>query len=358
MIFLIPPASRRTIFLAFLFSLVVSPFRTQAQTFPLKVKNNQFLETKKGKPVFIRACSYPLTSQTTQISYHLNRLSNSGINTLFISLNNSSLDKNPKSYSRQISHLRKVAKEAALFNLSVLIYPEDTFITETENSVFAKLKSLNNIIWLLNEDDFAQVHVFNPKQLRAVYLNNAKTDTISIKTDLVVVEGLNLIKSKPIILLFQEPAAFSDSAALAFRKVTYSGLIKGSTGIITQSLNNKKWSANNPFYFHMRLFSNIFDSIPWFQFKPVNNDFSCGNQFLTSAKIDTTSAFQLWLYYAKSGMISLNLSLFKSPLKFCWVQPSTGRAFYSQVNTEPAEQLFLPPEVSSPDWLLIIKDEK
>lgn len=336
-------------------------FQIQAQSFPLKTGKTPYLETKNGEPFFICAATYnPHEQSTEKILYHFTRLSNLGINTLFIPLKNVKGNDQPKSYIRHINLLRQITRQAALNNLLVLIYPEDTIAMKVSGkSISSKFKAYNNVIWVLNPNDFSIFQTANRSQIKAVYLKD--TDSLKNEANLYISENtsaLGMKPSRPVVLVYNE-SLFSDSAAYSLRKLAYGGLLQGSGGIILNQNTNKKWTANNPFYYQIHLFRNILDTIPLHSLEPAPGLVSLNNSLhAASVYKDKAQVSQTVLYRAQPGMFNLNLTSYKSQLKITWIHPSSGKAFHSEVMPNPAEQLFLPPNIESPDWLMFIKEEK
>ena len=358
---LLPSMKEKAIRLLPLFSLLmVFYFQLQAQPFPLKTGEGHHLATRKGEPFFICAASYSLDEQSTdKISYNFSRLSNLGINALFVSLNSKDASNQTKGFKNQIKLLRQITRQAYINNLLVLIYPEDTSALEISGkSVSSKFKAFRNVIWVLNPSDFTKLQNGNGRQLKAIYLKHELTDTLKSDADFYIADNKKVsdIKCpKPVVFMYHEPL-YSDSVAFNLRKIMYGRLLQGSSGVIINQNTSKKWSANNPFYYQLHLFRNIFDTISLKSFKPAPHNLSPDNS--AAMYTDKAGMGQTVLYHCQLGMFSLNLSSYKSQLKIKWVQPSTGKAFHSEIMPYPAEQLFLPPFVDSPDWLIFIKEEK
>lgn len=346
-------------------------YQLNAQVFPLKTdKETQLFTTKSGKPFFLSACSYTIVHQSPDdFNYLLNRWSNLGINTLFVKITKEDVIKDNRdpltSFRKKVNRLKRVAGDASMNNMALIVYPENIIKNDSGSLFFAtltkKLYKYNNVLWVFDSTELDAAYAVNPSQLKAIFNTGNSSLNAKVNPDfLISLDSAKNVNSKlPSIVLCRISPQLTDSLIFNFRKALYSGFLKGSSGIILLNEQGKNFTAANPLLYQVRLFRNIIDTLHWEDLKPcpaiVNTGMS--QQFSAFSAINSDST-QVLMYYFPSKILPLDLGLFKSDVTFSWIQPSTGKVFNSQVFHKPSDQLFMPPETGSSDWLLLIKPQK
>lgn len=377
--------------LKFLFScllLLTLCYLAEAQVFPLKISDDgRYITTKRQIPFLLTGSSFELAEESTEeVVNKLNRVSTYGFNTLFISLNLQERFLNRKgqtvSFTRYLSALKHVAREAALRNMAVVVAPNNNNILNLPVAdkkscialLFEKMRKFRNIIWLFEDSDSISLQIFSAnktKQLIAVNCINPSeiARTSKCSPDLLFFSAVTSLKphmSKPAILIIPSGANSNDSIFHINRRNAYAAILNGMCGVVMDrpaSLKSQKKTHNTYFSVsnHLKQFKSVLDTLPW-------NAIDRAQIVVPSSSSSSESVFQaihrdssLAIIYITSAVtLSLDLSFFQSDLKFIWIDPTSGKQYCSQIKPYPDKQMFLPPVSGNNrnDWLLIIHQYK
>jgi uncharacterized protein with HEPN domain len=347
---------------AFLSALLFTGWPLNAQTFPLKT-NESHLLTKKQIPFLINGRTADVYQDFATEFYNLQRYGNLGINTAFVTLPQTNIaltskGKLDKDSRKQVRNLRKFSREAALYNIAIFVSTNTDSIMSPEirnkylDFVFQKMAGARNVSWIINNIDIQSeaITLINKNQLKA-------TET-GIEADFHIVYSPTVSPvSKPFI--YQLKAGSLQSAGIidSLRHSAYTTMMNGASGIIAAYCTQSKATLYNPVSQQLRQLKNTLDSLPWSQFRKFPQIISrtdSGNQQIDAAITrDSTIAA---VYLRQYQTLSLNLSSFKTMLKFSWINPVTGKLIETSVLPDPQIQLFLPPynDGKTSDWLLLI----
>jgi len=351
------PKNRMIILILF---LVFCFLQSEAQIFPLKISTNgRYLITKKGSPFLLNAFSIALILESPEnLAAKVNRIKALGYNTIYISFSNITIKKDlQKVNSQKTLLLKKIIREAEFNELAVMISLSDNLTTEETIFIFEKLKKFKNVLWLLNHgvlNSERSNFILHHKQLIGYTKNSNGSNVFRvIQTNESIPSPLSI----PTFLIVRTDSAVNDSAAFAYRKNIYSGILNGISGIIQDQpfKDNNLRHLYNLYSFDQKRIKNIFDTLQWNNFVFSTSLFESDILFKKSAILGDSS--QAVIYYIGKENLPLNLSMFHTELHLTWINLSTGLVLHSAFRPEPAHQIFMPPLDARKykDWLLIFK---
>lgn len=252
-----------------------------------------------------------------------------------------------KSVRKNIRILKRYIREAAIYNLGIMISCQNSqsILNDTSNYLFKRLKRFRNVLWVMHPDYPVSAFNKNPRQLKGCFSENSNNSqanfSISSNAD------ISDTSARVPVLFLSKPASFTDSSVNLCRSNSYQAILRGFSGVITDQTTPK--SVYNPVTQQMKQLKTVFDSLQWINFQPEKQN------MLTCAYVKSST--QSVFYIPEHTTLNLNLSRYPSKIKLSWINTVSGKVLHAGASPLPENQLFLPPasDEKNAGWLLIIE---